>query len=45
MSPKAEEYSVVSQKDPEKIGPIEMVCITLLEYKLSSSALGPREDK
>jgi hypothetical protein len=28
MAPKAEEYSAVPQKDPEKIGAIEMmVCI------------------
>jgi hypothetical protein len=42
MAPKAEEYSTVPQKDPEKICPIEMmVCISILELRLSSSALGP----
>ena len=36
MAPKAEEYSAVPQKDPEKIPPIEMmVYITTLEENLN----------
>ena len=36
MAPKAEEYSAVPQKDPEKITPIEkMVFISTLEQNLN----------